>query len=288
MINDDVQKLQSGDNSNNYQAQGNITVVNQYGITRENIQEELSSFFQENMPIFRNVAQNVANERAEELNNAFITQIAELENDIVDKIYKRLSEPDMQMAIFESQKNYAKYGDKEKLEQFVKLLISKGLEESTSLKNLLLDDAITTINKMNQAQIDLLSYLVRKHTIILDIKSTLDIYNKYLAKMLLHIYTLDVLTHSDVDYLAHLGCIIKRPYKIIDYTIIDIIKKQYGTIIGTNPNVVQIFSQIDLNSKNLLEKDVNLPFIELMPLGILIGLKNIEIKTGESLNWNFK
>ena len=33
--------------------------------------------------------------------------------------------------------------------------------------------------------------------------------------------------------------------------------------------------------------DVNLPFVELIPLGILIGLKNIEIKTGDSLNWKF-
>lgn len=286
MINDDIQNQQSGDNSTNLQAKS--IVINQYGITNDNAKAELLQLFIDNMPVLRKLALDIANERAEELNNSFISQIAKLEKDIMDKLYQRLSEPDMQMAIFETQKNYAKYGDKEKLEQFVKLLISKGLEEATSLKNLLLDDAITTINKMNQAQIDFLSYLVRKHTLILDIKSTLDIYNKYLAKMLIHTYTLDVLTHSDVDYLAHLGCIIKRPYKIIDYTIIDIIKKQYGTIIGTNPNVVQIFSQIDLNSKNLLEKDVNLPFIELMPLGILIGLKNIEIKTGESLNWNFK
>ncbi len=251
MINDDIQKQQSGDNSNNYQAQGNITIINQYGITRENIQEELSLFFQENMPIFRNVAQNIANERAEELNNAFINQIAELENGIIDKIYKRLSEPDMQIAIFEAQKNYAKYGDKEKLEQFIKLLINKGIEDCNSLKNILLDDAITTVSKMKQAQIDFLSYLVRKHTIIMDAHSNMELYEKYIRKIFKHNYALNVLTNADIDYLDLLGCLKRRPYKIIDYTIIDIIKKQYANIVGLNTNVIQIFSQIEMQSQKI-------------------------------------
>lgn len=285
MINDDIQKQQSGDNSTNLQAKS--IVINQYSITTDNAKTELLQLFIENMPILRKMALDVANKRVEELNNSFINKIANLEKDIADKIYQRLSQPDMQITIFETQKNYAKYGDKEKLELFVKLLISKGLEKASSLKNLLLDDAISTINKMNQAQIDFLSYLVRKHAIVFDVQNTLDIYDKYLAKILIHSYTLSVLTHSDIDYLAHLGCIVKRPYQIIDYTIIDIIKKQYETIIGSNSNIIQIFSQINSNSKDLLERDVNLPFVELMPLGILIGLKNIEIKTGDSLNWNF-
>lgn len=285
MINDDIQKQQSGDNSTNLQAKS--IVINQYSITTDNAKTELLQLFIENMPILRKMALDVANKRVEELNNSFINKIANLEKDIADKIYQRLSQPDMQITIFETQKNYAKYGDKEKLELFVKLLISKGLEKASSLKNLLLDDAISTINKMNQAQIDFLSYLVRKHTIVFDVQNTLDIYDKYLAKILIHSYTLSVLTHSDIDYLAHLGCIVKRPYQIIDDTIIDIIKKQYKTIIGSNLNIIQIFSQINSNSKDLLERDVNLPFVELMPLGILIGLKNIEIKTGDSLNWNF-
>ena len=56
---------------------------------------------------------------------------------------------------------------------------------------------------------------------------------------------------------------------------------------GLNTNVIQIFSQIDAKSKDLLEKDINLPYVELTPLGILIGLKNIEITTGDILNWHF-
>lgn len=287
MINDDVQKLQSGDNSNNYQAQGNITVINQYGITRENIQEELSSFFQENMPIFRNVAQNIANERAEELNNAFITQIAELENDIVDKIYKRLSEPDMQMAIFESQKNYAKYGDKEKLEQFVKLLIDKGIENCNSLKNILLDEAITTVTKITKIQMDFLSYLVYKHWFYADAKSIKELYEKHIKKFIPYAYTLEKITNFDIGFIKQLNCIETTNFKIVDDNIIDIIVKQYGSKFGTNNDIKRELCKIDASLIDLIEIDINYQTFYLTQVGLLIGTKNIEIKTSDIINMLF-
>lgn len=284
MIKDDIQKQYSEDNSTNYQAQGSINIINNYdNFNKEELHTELSLIFKENMPILRQIAQDEAISRAEELNNNLINKISQLEENLLHKVKERLSEPDMQIAIYDAQKNYAKYKSEDKLEQFTHLLLNKGLEKASSVRNYLLDKAIETISKMNQVQIDFLSYLVRKFTKVIDVKNISDLHEKYIKKILVHSYVLDVATYSDVDYLDQIGCIKRRPYKIVDQTLVDILKKQYQNI----NNAQSSLTQLDPNLKSLFTKDANLPSIDLTPLGILIGLKNIEIKTGDVLNWNF-
>ena len=49
MINDDIQNQQTGNNSNNYQAKGNITIINNNGITQENAHQIFMEIFKANM-----------------------------------------------------------------------------------------------------------------------------------------------------------------------------------------------------------------------------------------------
>ena len=284
MTKNENQKQCSGDNSTNYQAHGSINIINNYSnINKEDLHNELSLIFKENVPVLRKIAQEEAFNRAEELNNNFIDKISRLEKSLLHKITERLSEPDMQIAIYEAQKNFAKYKSDDKLEQFTHLLLSKGLEKACSVRNYLLDEALITISKMNQTQIDFLSYLVRKFTKIVDATKVADLYEKCIKKILIHSYVLDVATYSDIDYLDQIGCIKRRPYKIVNQTLVDILNKQYQNI----NNLTSSLTQFDPNIKTLFTKDANLPSLDLTPLGILIGLKNIEIKTGDILNWNF-
>lgn len=282
MLKDDIQKQSSGDNSNNYQSKGDIIINNYNNINSEDLHKELFLIFKDNMPVLRQIAQEEVVKRVDELNNSFINKISTLSEELSKKIFTRLSEPDMQLAIYEAQKNYAKYKSKDKLEQFTILLLSKGLEEPCSLRNYLLDEAIITISKMTQVQIDFLSYLVRKFATV-NVSNATDLYEKYIKKLYIHNYVLDVATYSDVDYLDQIGCIKRRPYKIVDQSIVDILNKSYKHLSNVQSNLLQIDPEIKL----LFKKDKNLPSIDLTPLGIMIGLKNIEIKTKDIINWNF-
>lgn len=291
MINNNNQNQNNGDNSVNLQAQGNITnnyTENNYhyGITKENVKSELLQLFIENMPILRKIALDVANERAEQLNNSFISQISKLEKDM-DKIYQRVSEPDVQMAIFEAQKNYAKYGDEDKLEQFVKLLIDKSLEECSTLKNILLDEAITTVAKITKSQTDFLSYLVYKQCFYADAKSIPELYEKHIKKFLSFAHVLTNITHFDIGFMTQLNCIEASKFRIVDDNIIDIIIKQYGSRFGTNDVIKRELYQIDSDLIDLIKKDEDYPTFYLTQVGGLIGTKNIEIKTGDVLYWNY-
>lgn len=283
MINDDIQKQQSGDNSVNYQAHGNISIV--YGITKENAKEELLQIFKENMPVIKKMAFETINKSAEELIDFLLEEIIKFEEDLQKQIFQRMSEPDMQIAIFEAQKNYARYPDDDKLKLFTKLLIAKGKEERKSLRNILLDDAITTITKMNQLQIDFLSYQVLKTAIPTEVYSVQDLYEKYIKKCFIFDNIFGVLTYSSIDYLDQLACIKRRPYKIVDQNISDKIKKYYSIKLGQN--LEHELCEIDTKVAELIRKDSSIPPIDLNPLGVLIGLQNIEIKTGNVLNWDF-
>ena len=55
MINDEIQNQQSGDNSFNCQAGGNITIINN-GITQENVKQIFMEMFKANMPKLREIA----------------------------------------------------------------------------------------------------------------------------------------------------------------------------------------------------------------------------------------
>lgn len=94
-----------------------------------------------------------------------------------------------------------------------------------------------------------------------------------------------MLTYSGIDYLDQLACIIRRPYQIVDQNISDKIKKYYSIKLGKN--LEQELCKIDTKVAKLISKDSTIPPIDLNPLGVLIGLQNIEIKTGIILNWDF-
>ena len=287
MINDEIQNQQSGDNSFNYQASGNITIINNNGITQENAKQIFMEMFKANMPKLREIAKEEANKSAEQVSDSIALELAKLNETNSEIILKRLADADMQIALIEAQKNYAKYPDANKLEQLTKLFLSKGLETRISLRNMMLDEAINTVAKMSQAQIDFLSYIVQKFTFIADVKTARELYEKYLKKLLVFSPSFDKLTLNDISYLDYLNCIKNRPYKIVDNDIVSVLKKQYSHILGSNSNIKNNLCQIDIGAKELIEKDLNLPSIDLTPLGILIGIKNIEIKTNEIINWNF-
>ncbi len=107
----------------------------------------------------------------------------------------------------------------------------------------------------------------------------------YIKKCFIFDNIFGVLTYSGIDYLGQLACIIRRPYQIIDQNISDKIKKYYSIKLGKN--LEQKLCKIDTKVAELISKDSTIPPIDLNPLGVLIGLQNIEIKTGIVLNWNF-
>ena len=293
MINDDIQKQESGDNSLNQQTNsGNNTVnnitINQYLISKNNAPGELTELYTDNATICRHNAEKIALKRVEEINSALIDAIIAEPNN-ANMIFERMNEPDMQMAIFEAQKSYAKYGDDTKMQLFVKLLIGKGKEQCNSLKNILLDDAINTVSKLNQQHIDFLSFLDYKFCFISsNIADVNELYQNHIKKIIPYAYTLNILGNDALKFLEQFLCVEVSKFNIIDCNIVDMIARQVSLLFPSANNLKQELYRVDPNLEQIIETDIRMPAIYLTPLGTMIGLKNIELKTGDILDWSFK
>lgn len=228
MINDDIQKQEVGNNSNAYQANGNITVVNQYTLAEEQAYKICKEIVENNIIKFSGDAIETAIQEFKEFADLYVEKITKQEEDVVEKIINRFKEPNMQYAIFEAQKGYAKYGDEEKAEKLVQLLIEKGKQKTGSQKDILIDDAIEKISKITNNQLNILSYLV-SNTIIFHTVNLQQMKTFFLDRILKFYNAIDLKTfNSDIQYLMQIGCIRQFSIAQIGNKLINQIKELYG------------------------------------------------------------
>ena len=205
MINDDIKNQQAGDNSTNYQAQ-NLTVVNQM-IPLEYINAICEKIVENNMIKYTSEAEATSIQRFNEFKTLYIGEVSKQKEEIIEELTDKFKEPSMQDAFFQAQKGYTKYGDKEKAEKLVQLLIEKGKQDTGSLKDILLDEAIEKLSKLTNNQLNILSYLT-SITINHPSKNLDDFHQNYINVLLqfYHLINLDRLS-ADIQYLMQLGCI---------------------------------------------------------------------------------
>lgn len=206
MINDDIKNQKAGDYSTNFQAQ-NITLVNQQVIPVEYISTICEKIVENNMLKYTTDAEEKVIQRFNKFKNLYIGEVSKQKEEIIEKLTEKFKEPSMQDAFFQAQKGYTKYGDEEKAEKLVQLLIEKGKQESGSRKDILIDDAIDKLSKMTNNQLNILSYLI-SITINHPSHNIEDFHQNYINS-LLQFYNSINQTHlnSDIQYLMQLNCI---------------------------------------------------------------------------------
>ena len=245
--------LTSGDSSKNLQAGNDITNINNYGLSTSDVIEiiktvgkaELLQLFMDNFTVMKNLAKEIADDRAKEITNEFNEKLLAQEEDVILKVHKRLSQPDMQSAFFEAQKGYAKTGDKNKSNLLTDLLINKGKENNGTLKDYLIDEAIEITAKLTSKQLDLLSLLQLRNTANNSVNSI-----EILKQWIIDIYSpfQDCLPISiqNLEYLEQMNCISIIPhYLTFNSSFLSNFKNSYKGIFAsgfTNEEVEDIFS----------------------------------------------
>lgn len=137
---------QSGDSSKNYQAGRDIVV--QQGISYTEAREIAMDVFQAALPQLRAQARAIAEERAEEITDKFLTRLDTEERDT----FSSLADPDVQVSLAEMQKGYARTGDEELKESLVELLVRRVGEKTGSLRSIALNEAIASTPKLTEEQ----------------------------------------------------------------------------------------------------------------------------------------
>lgn len=199
MINDQVQKQQAGDSSTNLQGQ---TIVIHQGITYTDAKEIALDVYKANFLQLSRDAYEVARARAEELTDAFLEKLKKVNETAVSE----LSQPGMQAALFEAQKQYAITGDKNLEGLLVDILVERASTPERNIYQIVLDESLSVAAKLTTEQMDALTvnflFSKTKHLRLIN----LDSLNKYFDTDIIPFLQELTETSSCYEHLEYVGC----------------------------------------------------------------------------------
>ncbi|HBD9385720.1 TPA: hypothetical protein KLD75_000179 [Legionella pneumophila] len=147
--NKQIQK--AGKESTNLQAQGNITINN--GIGYDDVKQICCDLFRENFLSLQHEAENTIKQRLDEFTSNLIVALKNESQINLDAA----KDPDLQFAIFTSQKEYARSGKVDLLNLLTNLLIDRFKSEGHDFKTIVLNEAIQVANKLTKQQLNIIS-----------------------------------------------------------------------------------------------------------------------------------
>lgn len=117
----------------------------------------ISENFNNNIQQLVSIAREEVNKRALELQMELIKQVSEFSEERFVKFIELFKTPAYQYSLIEAQKTYAIYGDVNKKNILLDLLLKKTEEQNETLTDIGINIAIETIKKLTKKQIDLMS-----------------------------------------------------------------------------------------------------------------------------------
>lgn len=146
------QNQKSGSNSNNLQVEK--LVVNN-GISYSEAKEIAIDVFKSNFLELSKQASQTALLRAEEITDNFLNSLKNKNLETIDAI----KDPGFQYALFESQKQYAKTGDKNIADVLVDILVDRVENYKRDIKQIVLEESIGVVSKLTSSQLDILTLI---------------------------------------------------------------------------------------------------------------------------------
>jgi len=193
------QDQRSGDNSTNIQATGDVTVI---GVTYGEVRQIAEDLFKANFLMLQGEARNTAQQRAEEIINAFLAALQKEKAITLDVA----RDPDLQHALFAAQRDYARSGKNDLKMLLVDILVERSKIKDDELKKIVLNEAIQVASKLTLKQLNAISirFLIafsRDLSI-----NNLEKFNNYLTTKLLPFCTDLAEEQSDYQHIEYAGC----------------------------------------------------------------------------------
>lgn len=142
-------KQESGNQSVNLQAAGNIVV----GVTYDDARQIALDVYKANACELAAEAKQAAIARAEELTDKFLGELKDKNPSAVSQAAR----PDFQIALLEAQKAYAKTGDQDLATVLIDLLVNRTKQETRSLREIVLAESLQVVPRLTMAQIHIIS-----------------------------------------------------------------------------------------------------------------------------------
>ncbi len=232
------------------------TQNNYYGLTPEQASKMAMGLFYDNFPRLQDEARALVEKR-----------VAEMMDEIAIQLHRKkvtdmspMSEPDVQYAVYEAQKNYARFATNESLSVLASLVADRIKENHSDLcLKVAIDNAISTVGKLTPEQMDCLSLLFIVHRVKFGEIKTIDQFKSIFE------HIANVFSAAEKANWAHLnmmGC--------LQLTLPDIYSNQVKSYGFSIEEVRAAYPQVIRD----LEGDYSVS-----PSGIMIAITNAEQKT---------
>lgn len=193
------QKIDSGDNAQNYQAANDIT-INQ-GMSYTEVKDVAMMIFKNNFIDLGEQVEKLVNERAEKFITDYLNKL-KLEN---PQAISNTIDPDIRYGIFEAQKSYVRSGKDDTEKFLVDLLFERTVTSGNEMKEIVLNEALTVASKLTKLQLDILSISFIGTYIGFTNKTHPNTYIQFLRPFE-YLFETNVDKRSDYYYLTYLGC----------------------------------------------------------------------------------
>lgn len=196
------QSMKSGDDSKNYQAGNDITI--HQGMSYSEVKEISMDVFDKNFYDLGEQVNEIAKERAEKVVRDYLDQLKVYDQSVLEKT----TDPDIRANLYEAQKNYARRGDENIGNLLSTMLVERTVNNNDDYKNIVLNQALDTVNKLTVEQIDFLSLLFITYYLNLNVDvSVLNYIDLYMPFYYLYNVENTILKNRDIDYLSSVGCV---------------------------------------------------------------------------------
>lgn len=216
----DSQKQTSGDNSVNIQGR-DVTVIHG-GISYQDARQIALDVFHANFVQLRAEAAAIVEERAQSFIDVYLDKQIKQNPDALGA----MTDPDLQLAIFQAQKEYARFGTEELQGVLVDLLIKRAGESGRNTRQIVLNESLTIASKLTQAQLDTLSiaFLIRQTKDVT--VNNLESFSKYIKAQIVPFIPTICLAASDYQHIQFTGC--ASTNSLITVDLLEVFKNRYS------------------------------------------------------------
>lgn len=148
------QKIDS--NSTGIQADGNITLIQNNGLSVAEVKELCLLFLRDNFPKLREEAIKTAELNVQKFAKTLEEKIFEKFGDI---ILERFKDPDIQAAVNDAVQATARKGEKSNPSVLVNLIVERASVSNCDFKDIVISEAITVVPKITKSQIAYLALI---------------------------------------------------------------------------------------------------------------------------------
>lgn len=268
------QKIKSGDESNNYQARGDITINN--GLSYSEVKEVSMSVFKENFLTLGDEIKDLVEARAEKVVDDYLKELRETDpNSLVKTV-----DPDIRANIYEAQRSYVRRGNDDIEALLIKALVERTVENENEFKNIIMNEAIALFNKLTLQQVQRLTIIFMAFSISFpdSFETYVDFHFRLYRKLFEQDNVLD--RRKDLLFLQHLGCI---SISIGNKNICDIINRKFNrnydkNMLNNQPEKIKLFFQVFEDRSNGYENST------ISPVGSAIAITYLK-KCGVSIDY---